>query len=793
MSRFLAITDSSKIKSLLACGELYLSPRELVEIYSADPYTADYQNLLEDNFNFKKVTDKIFLLISQKEERETDTGMDVCISEIEYIIALNHHAADLLQSKYPILKFNYLNKKYGILKNFINFVIRRDCSSGIAVMRILFGLTELPVTLNSYNLLDLSTQPDRELLVAKHLINQRISYYQTGLTYRTMLTLVTMYNRTMNYPKEDMGYVFDMLEIFHYVIDRSDRNPPSAGSSWLKHPIYSSLIRIYEEKPDMVLEEILFKLKSMPVAEKFLHTVSVLSGGRIDLIFIYLKAKKLIDTAKMSRSVIAGFATMCKDTDERELLASWLGCCLGYSRISSRLYASMDLCIMKDPDYTGDLNENADDTDNPIKSFLPHRPEVLSGDNGNRSGSEDTVLSSQLINDIPEDTVKTETETLTPVSQDATGTGIPGINGSEMLTMNIKNRAANDDPEVNIGSIYTDTPVDSTSQIQRFNTVTDMSITDLDNYIGNNPLTDNPDGLDNESAPLDKDDPAVSALDLSNISFTTNEPRNGDIGISHILPDGFFDNYFATDTPSQVPENNESEGDRFELIDLMEYSSVNNEADSRNNEGDSSEDESATKAQLTGYRCAYLNGIIQALTIKPNFLALGDDEIFCAVKSLITTEAPVSKDMIIKRFAGICRQTGTHFRQEQKMKLRQELTHVIEQLHCETDEENFIYCDNSPVNVRRRSTDSLIYDNNMPLPREIRYSSSVSSQEISAAVKMLMSDGNLGLGGIKLKPEDINRYMGLLKNPNKAEHQKETERLKKLIDRETDNEVQEAS
>ena len=326
MSRFLAITDSSKIKSLLACGELYLSPRELVEIYSADPYTADYQNLLEDNFNFKKVTDKIFLLISQKEERETDTGMDVCISEIEYIIALNHHAADLLQSKYPILKFNYLNKKYGILKNFINFVIRRDCSSGIAVMRILFGLTELPVTLNSYNLLDLSTQPDRELLVAKHLINQRISYYQTGLTYRTMLTLVTMYNRTMNYPKEDMGYVFDMLEIFHYVIDRSDRNPPSAGSSWLKHPIYSSLIRIYEEKPDMVLEEILFKLKSMPVAEKFLHTVSVLSGGRIDLIFIYLKAKKLIDTAKMSRSVIAGFATMCKDTDERELLASWLGC-----------------------------------------------------------------------------------------------------------------------------------------------------------------------------------------------------------------------------------------------------------------------------------------------------------------------------------------------------------------------------------------------------------------------------------------------------------------------------------
>ena len=68
MSRFLAITDSSKIKSLLACGELYLSPRELVEIYSADPYTADYQNLLEDNFNFKKVTDKIFLLISQKEE-----------------------------------------------------------------------------------------------------------------------------------------------------------------------------------------------------------------------------------------------------------------------------------------------------------------------------------------------------------------------------------------------------------------------------------------------------------------------------------------------------------------------------------------------------------------------------------------------------------------------------------------------------------------------------------------------------------------------------------------------------
>ena len=64
MSRYLAIIDTFKLNQLRSLGEIYVSPRELNEINSADPHTANYQDLLEENFFFKNVTDKVFLLIS---------------------------------------------------------------------------------------------------------------------------------------------------------------------------------------------------------------------------------------------------------------------------------------------------------------------------------------------------------------------------------------------------------------------------------------------------------------------------------------------------------------------------------------------------------------------------------------------------------------------------------------------------------------------------------------------------------------------------------------------------------
>ena len=74
MSRYLAIIDSYKLKQLESLGEIYISPRELNEIFTADPHTANYQDLLEENFYFREIHEKVFLLISLLQERDNGLG-----------------------------------------------------------------------------------------------------------------------------------------------------------------------------------------------------------------------------------------------------------------------------------------------------------------------------------------------------------------------------------------------------------------------------------------------------------------------------------------------------------------------------------------------------------------------------------------------------------------------------------------------------------------------------------------------------------------------------------------------
>ena len=66
-------------------------------------------------------------------------------------------------------------------------------------------------------------------------------------------------------------------------------------------------------------------------------------------------------------------------------------------------------------------------------------------------------------------------------------------------------------------------------------------------------------------------------------------------------------------------------------------------------------------------------------------------------------------------------------------------------------------------------------------PKEIRYSSYVSRQEIIATIRLIKNDDNLGLGGIKPMAGDIYRYLGLVKNKNRNVCQKEIDRINRII------------
>ena len=787
MSRYLAIIDSYKLKQLESLGEIYISPRELNEIFTADPHTANYQDLLEENFYFREIHEKVFLLISLLQERDCDNGLDVSISEIEYIIALNPQAAENLTRTYPDFRFCTLSRRLGIIENFINYNVRKNCSAGIAAMRILMGLCEPPATLNSYNLLDLSTDPARELLIAKHLLQKKTPYYRTNLASRTLLTLITMYRRTVGYPDGDIGYVMDMLEIYHYAVNRSDQTPPGYNDGWMNNPAHAVLMKIHNENPDISFDDILFKIREIPEFGDFLHTLTALYSRDSYILFIYLKSIDQLRKFGISRSTVANVASWCNTVDERELLASWLGSCFGYMKVIHALYDTMDINIMNissDDEDEDDVNG----ADRIITSFESGRSAAKNNKSDAQTGEMTSGMSAANDESQPEHCdSRDHQEGQVSTGDDSELNKAPVPHGFilEKSLMEL-NRSGPVQPvaeprasgEIS-GTASENTETESPSVPEEISG--QEHVIDLANIV-----TINDDHAGDPQRILSK-------TDLDNISFT-NPSDDENIGISGLLPDGFFDVYFENDITSQIHEVPDiPENTNFEVIELFSENSVSASQQAEDQTKPDYDSDTVVYAKgvrinnsqikIAGYSLTFLEGIFQALTITADFSALSVQEIECAVSMLIRTEAPISRECIVKRFAHICRKTGTPFKNNHKLKVMQEINHVIEKLHCITDMDDFIYMPNKPVFSRNRKIDinRIGYSQTSDIPSDIRYSTSVSRQEIIATIRLIKADDNLGLGGIQPTAEDVCKFMGLLKIKNSAQQQKETDRINRII------------
>ena len=283
----------------------------------------------------------------------------------------------------------------------------------------------------------------------------------------------------------------------------------------------------------------------------------------------------------------------------------------------------------------------------------------------------------------------------------------------------------------------------------------------------------------------------LSKDDLENISFT--EPGDdASIGISGILPEGFLEfSFYSEDTGAFLNLAEAPENRNFEVIELFANDGKTPKSEEKPEKSRPEYDSDTavyakgvrinhSQLKIAAYTPAFLEGVFQALAITPDFTALSIQEISCAVNMLIRTEAPVSKECILRRFAHICKQTGTSFKNEHRLKVLQEINHVIEKNRLITDIEDFIYIPHRPVYSRNRKLcgdrDSARF-----CPREIRYSSYVSRQEIIATIRLIKNNDNLGLGGIKPSAEDILRFMGLLKNKTRSISLRETDRLNRII------------
>jgi hypothetical protein len=352
-SRFIALIDTIKINYLLAQGEVFVGTKELRELDNALPDSIDYTDLLSDNFTFNHNEDKVFLIIGLIEERDADKGLNVSISEIEYLVALTTEASNILEKRYKSLNFEAIPSF--IINNFNSIKIRREASMGVGALRVIMNLEQVnledeePFFICSDNLLDLVNDIPTEIITGLNLKAQNIPYYETNLVQRTLLALTINYKRTLNYPNSDIGYFFDMLEIFHYVTNREDTTPPNIEKITFRKDIYDALTAIYNEDPELELADIATKLdQKQEIFGKFINLITNLTQGNNFLVpFVYLKALDKISKFGASRSLIMGIASDLSTIAEKENFAMRLGATLGFKKLASVLYNIQNLPIIK--------------------------------------------------------------------------------------------------------------------------------------------------------------------------------------------------------------------------------------------------------------------------------------------------------------------------------------------------------------------------------------------------------------------------------------------------------------
>lgn len=351
-SRFLAIIDKNRIDTLLAQGELFIGIKELRELDNPMPDALDYTDLLSDNYYFKSLEDKLFLVIGLIEKRDADYGLEVSISEIEYLVTLSNEASAVLEKEYPALNFQFLPPF--IMNNFANIKLRKEASLGVGALRVIMNLETVnqenqePFLISSDSLLDIIPDIPSEIITGLSLRKQGIPYYQTNLIQRTLLALTMNYERTQPYPEGDIGYFFDMLEIFHYVTNREDNTPPSIEKPTFRRDIYEGLMSMYQQDPQLELLNIAAKLdQNTELYGKFINLITNLTQGNHFLVpFVYLKAVSRIKKYGASSSLIMGIASDLVTRAEKENFAIRLGSSLGYKALSGVLYKTLSLPIL---------------------------------------------------------------------------------------------------------------------------------------------------------------------------------------------------------------------------------------------------------------------------------------------------------------------------------------------------------------------------------------------------------------------------------------------------------------
>ncbi len=360
MQRFLVVTDSYKLQYLLDNAELYVSPKEILEIDTPLPLKNNYLTLLERNSETFNTNDKIFLIVGIS-DRNSHYGLTLAINEIEFLIAFDKQAAAFHKKKFDFLHFEYLPKN--IKHDFYTYKLNKNASLGVAAIKILLGLESAPFTLCNESLLDLTPSIPEEILHGLLInANKRNLYYECPLSLRTFNTLLISYKRTQNYPLTDIGYCFDLLEIYHYSVNRYDITSPNLKDIEYLHDMYTVLNNIQEKEPNIRLTEIIDKIIDNDKFKKFFETLNAFTNGLALVPFYYLKALKAFGIlfhnitssnnknigAKFSYQHLTSIASELESIAEKKYFSILIGSIIGFRKLSHTLYSRLTLHILQD-------------------------------------------------------------------------------------------------------------------------------------------------------------------------------------------------------------------------------------------------------------------------------------------------------------------------------------------------------------------------------------------------------------------------------------------------------------
>lgn len=414
MQRFLVITDSFKLQYLINSGELRVAPFEFKLIESPLPTTQVYLDLLTTNPNFGPLHDKVFLIIgtNSNAERDTNLGLNFGISEVEFLVALNRTAAGTLRKKYPELHFETLPQ--GISRSFLAARLKRWARAGAGAIAVLLGLKEPPLILSSKSLIELTPviphDVMRGLLIAA---SRKTSCRECPLNVRTFMTLLVAYKRTLPYPEGNAGYVLDMLEIYHYAVNRYDTEPFNPAKMDHLREMYEFLMHLPPELTEISLLDLIEQLKTNPAFERFFKVLSNFSGGQGPVPFCLLRALDgfgLLRANTPSANVrfsyqhLISVANEIENYEDKVRFALILGSIVGYQRVAYTLYSRETLHILQDfQDSKTDIETETDDLNSPLTQVASAPENLPQGSNPglNLEANENAMLNDHLVASAP--------------------------------------------------------------------------------------------------------------------------------------------------------------------------------------------------------------------------------------------------------------------------------------------------------------------------------------------------------------------------------------------------------